>query len=742
MRSAFIVLVLLFGWPCQAHHAADSTSVHCGSGNLNMMLNAESATVPREINIGLPESGNGAVIMIDGMRHGQGPVRSQYHWCGGNSYLPSGSIGLIDAVITSGEICILVDSRTRTGGPSLSGAFTLGTSSNGLLRFDGYAGGPLGIKSGWYFSIGAYSNSDPSSVNAPSRRFVDNKQSFLVTVSRRWKERFWMDFIYRFSSCGDNVGSGYSSAPFIYNGDGGISSKDGFRPGRDCYFPADDSVEYMDISTGRMAAGHLGIMDVRHIHDFIFRCTASGFHGWNFCLTFHGIYMQPGTQARISLAGIDTLQPSGGYSLPSGEPFSGPVQHRLVTVDSQWTADLDLLLTAEKRFGSSHRLRTGLEFGFASPHDYGSTFTFAHSAEANPSRLLRNGELTWGLNTGGLYYDAFRYYLPMYAIYDWTPSDRLHLRAGLRARPVYQQVTTAARLEDEPLNVRVDGFNVADGSLCSLHHLNLPGVDYAASGQADVKVCGPLHAMAEGFYSKTVKSASYYRNATLPSTAPIGNAMGRAGLTMSGRWYDMACLLSYITSWNNAGVISVTKQIGGVSETIPWTSQYGIGTLGVTLDGTARYSGFAMHLLCTWQDPRYRNYNNDFVFSDGSVSSICYTGRHVTGISQVMLELDPSYTWKNVKLWASARYYSRQYASRTNLAYFSGHWETFAGVDWNVVDGLQLSVDFVNVLAQGGVKGSIDVADTIIDPSAIEGYLMAGTYIRPFTAELMLTYRF
>jgi hypothetical protein len=80
--------------------------------------------------------------------------------------------------------------------------------------------------------------------------------------------------------------------------------------------------------------------------------------------------------------------------------------------------------------------------------------------------------------------------------------------------------------------------------------------------------------------------------------------------------------------------------------------------------------------------------------------------------------------------------------SRTNLAYFAGHWETFAGVDWNVAKPLKLSVNFVNLLFQNGAKGSIDVADTITDASELNGLVMAGSYIRPFTVEFMLTYNF
>ena len=149
-----------------------------------------------------------------------------------------------------------------------------------------------------------------------------------------------------------------------------------------------------------------------------------------------------------------------------------------------------------------------------------------------------------------------------------------------------------------------------------------------------------------------------------------------------------------------------------------------------------------MHALFTWQDPRYKDYSNEFKWGDGTSTRIDYTGRYVTGISQYMLEIDPSYKWKNFKVWASARYYSRQYVSRTNLAYFNGHWETFAGVNWNVGKGVDLSLNVVNLLFDKGAKGSIDSVDTISDPDKLKNLVLAGTYIRPFTIDLMVTYKF
>ncbi len=738
-----IVLTVLSVMAVQVLFAGntDTLAVSEKKSERNMMLNAESATAPREINIGLPESGSGAIVYVDGMKHAHGLPRSQYHWSGGNAYEPNGSIGLMEAVITTGEIGVLMDSRTRMGDEKMSGTFTLGSSTNGLVRFDGALRGAVNPQKGLYFSLGAYVNNDPTNVNAPNRPFVDQKQIYHIALTKKW-ERTTLDALYRFSMCSDNVDGGYSMAPFVYNGDGTISGFNGFRLGRDCYFPADDAVSYMDIRDGSLRHASLSNMDRRYIHDLNSVLRHEHHSGWDLGGNLHVMYMQPSNYVRISLAGIDKVAFDKGFTLNDGSPFEGYVQNRLATVEDQEELDVNFKFSAKRQFNKKHKLDIGVELVYALQENYASTFYYAHTVNADPVRIHKSGNPTWGMNTSGLYYDAHRVYMPMYALYDWTPVDRLKLRTGARVRPLYQSVWTAAKLEGDTKNVRVDGFNIADRNLCDPHRLSIPAVDYAFSEHLDLRLVDRLFFMAEGFYSMTTKSASYYKNATIPSTAPIGNAMGRGGFTYDNKWMDVTALVSYITSWNNAKVMTVTKQIGGVSETIPWTAQYGIGTLGLTLDGNVRFKGFNLHLLGTWQDPKYKNYKNEFVFSDGTKEIIDYTGNHVTGISQWMFEIDPSYSWDKVRLWASARYYSRQYVSRTNLAYFAGHWETFAGVDWNILEQLKLTFNFVNVLFQNGSKGSIDVADTITDASLLQNYVMSGSYIRPFTVDFMLTYRF
>ncbi len=704
----------------------------------NVMLNAESASAPRVINIGLPDSSNGAVVFVDGLKHAMGLPRSQYHWAGGNAYEKVGTIDFMEAVVQYGEYSVPVNSITRVGSDTLSGAFTGATSSNGLIRFDASLRGPL--RGNWQFSLGAYVNYDPTSVNAPSRLFVDQKQIYQASLSRRWDDAS-LAMTYRLSFCNDRVDGGYSVAPFVYNGDGTIGLYEGFQLGRDCYMPADETVRWMDLETGQWREGEMSKMDRRRLHDFHITYKKKNLGGWDFLAAFHLCYMAPSSWMKVQLAGIDQVSVSMGYMLPDGAGCTGLIQNRQALYYNTWTLDPELRLEARRTIGR-HSIKAGTSFVYARQYESSSSFRFAHTVEANPQRVYKNGQDTWNVNRNSTWFDSWKVHADLYLFDSWRLSKTVLARTGVRIRGIYNDVYSVARLEGETINTRVEGFNLADPALAKKHHFQTPGLDYVVSESFSWRISKGLSTVAEGFYSMTPKAATYYRNATLPSLKSIGNAMARGGLTLEGDWYDITALVSYVTSWNNAAQVSVTKQIGGVSETLPWVAQYGIGTPGVTMDGSMRFGKLMLHARATWQDPKYKNYRNEFVFSDGSVSVIDYTGKTVTGISKLMIEVDPSYSWKQCRVWASVRYYSRQYVSRTNLACFKGHFETFVGAEVKFGKHSRVNLNIVNVLMDKGAKGSIDIADTIEDASALQGLIMAGSYIRPFTLDLSYTFSF
>ena len=106
------------------------------------------------------------------------------------------------------------------------------------------------------------------------------------------------------------------------------------------------------------------------------------------------------------------------------------------------------------------------------------------------------------------------------------------------------------------------------------------------------------------------------------------------------------------------------------------------------------------------------------------------------------MEIDPSYTFgkdDKWRVWASFRYYSKQFANLTNVLYFEPHWETFGGVDFNLNKNVKLSGQIVNFFNQRGAKGTINGADLITDPTPYYGTIMTGSYIMPLSGRFTVT---
>ncbi|MBR6731787.1 MAG: hypothetical protein IKL91_03655 [Bacteroidales bacterium] len=740
-RSVYGILFLLAGGLLGVEASAQEADSLKTGGDRGVMLNAETASVPRDISIGLPTSDGGASICEDGVKHSYSFVKGRYHWAGGNSYETVRLRSLAESIIKTGDIGIVVESISKTGGDRVEGAFSFKTSTFGQINFDGCVSGP--IRKGWYYAVGAYLNLDPTSVNAPGKVFVDNKQIFKLSLTRRWSAAE-LSVFYKFCLNKDSLG-GYGEAPFIYNGDGSVSALDGYKIGRSCYFPADDHITYMDLMTGQMKTGHMGKMDDRRVHDIIVKGKYAHDSGWLFKGTLHGCISPRDNWAKSVLSGIDIAE--GGLlkngkevTLADGTPYSGSIQNRVVSIVDAKSLDFTALFEAGKKW-RKHEVDLGLELVTVHQYERTSATKMAHTVSADPVRLYLDDQETWGHNMNAQLVSGHRSTATVYGFHNWNITDRFFVKTGLRVRALNQSCDGAHNLNGNTFNKKTDGFHLQNG-VAQITNVTLNRVEASATLYGTYRLADGLFLLGEGFYSKTNKVMSYFKTTGVPALKAIGNAMGRGGLMYQNKWMDITGMVSYITCWNCAATVSVTERINGQSETLDHTAQYGIGNLGFNMDGNLHWGGFNLHLMCTVQDPKYKNYDNTFVFSDGSTKTISYNGKYTTGISRVELEIDPSYTYKDWRFWLSARYFSRQYASRTNLAYFDGRWETFGGVDWKILPDLKLSLNVVNWLFQTGPKGSIDSVDTISDPAQLQGILMSGKYMRPFEVNLSISYKF
>ena len=226
-----------------------------------------------------------------------------------------------------------------------------------------------------------------------------------------------------------------------------------------------------------------------------------------------------------------------------------------------------------------------------------------------------------------------------------------------------------------------------------------------------------------------------FAGAYMPILDAVNIHFGRAGIFWNNKWLQLVSQVSIISQSNYKSRTQFTNPNNSSDVvTIPVTND--VQTMGWTTDLVLTpFKGFTFHGLLTLQSPKYKNFNVNATFEDGTSKSYNFNNKTTTGVSKTIVELDPSYVINKFRIWASFRYQSKQYINKTNTLYFNGRWESFGGVDYNMNKHVSFSVNFVNFLNQKGCSGSIGAADLVEDVSAYKNYVMAGTYIRPFTVE-------
>ncbi len=742
MRHTLLLLVFvpLMSWAQEN----DSTAVADVQGDdRNVMLDASASAKPRDIPIGLPGETGGTMIMEDGMPVAStwSPIYPYVHWAGGSSYADVGLMGIEETALRSGVLGFSVNSHTALGSDKLHGTFSAKTNNDGLILVDGNLNGALA--KGWYFTAGVYANLDPTSVHPKHVTFVNNTQIYKAGVTHRWGQSE-ASVLYKLTMNRDGL-FGCDRAPFIYNGDGSISQLNGFRLGRDSYMPSDVRFSYMDLETGQLHDTDVNDENRRLIHDLTLMMNNRLNDRWSLDSRVHLTGTKNMKMIGFSETGIDEItngQDAKGRSITTadGQQYSGLMQQRLL-----FAQHFDFFETLAKtelvRKWNGRTTNLGLSYWFSYQYAQAANVTIAQSVENNPSRLLVNGNRQWDYNSSANYGRGREHFLSLYAIDDWNVTPRLNLFYGLRAELFHSNYDIAVNEGAQTNNKRHPGFYVNDGTASISTHkrtkMNIIGV-----ARANYQLVSRLFLTGEYLYCNQQRRFDQFRFETLPSEKPYVKQLLRAGISYENSWVHASAMFSYINSRNIGSTQYFTKQVGGVSETQGKNTTYDIGTLGVTADATFMFGDFSMHVLATYQEPRYRNFSVPLTFSDGSTEVLDYNRNYVTGMSRVLLELDPSYRIKNWRLWVSARYYSRQYASLVNNVYFDGHWETFAGVDWTVNKRLKLQLSATNLFFQSGANGSIAAANTITDDSLLKGYYTAGTFIRPFTVSLSATYKF
>ena len=734
-----ILLSILAFMGARAQDAViDSMKNTSGDSNRNVLMNASSATQPRQISLGLPISGY-AYIFEDGLpvSYYNYQVYPYKSWHNGVSHESVRTMGPQDMVLKYGVITYSVDSKSKLAGDRLEGKMNYSFNHFGRHTVDANISTPLG--KGWGISVGTYQNFDPGSNHLDMIRLQESAHFYKAALSKSWNEgRGKAGLVYqysRFFEVNENYG------PFIFVGDGSVREYDGFKLGIDQYRPANSTMKYLDVETGKMMEQDIDDANTSKVHHVNFVMDYLWDNGLK--LSVHSKFKHGHSfRSNGAVMGVSDALTGSGYTYEDGTDYAGKVQTRRMLrfdgLEHSWMTNAALTgKSKDQRHNWCAEVDYWLNHGGVST----SMYLFAHEAKKDPKLLLLNGNEGFSYNSYAEYYDGHEHKLFGLVSDEWNVNRRLWLYGGVRLE--YLNVRGLAANDTHPGNVRHVGFSLADNGVVknhfSDHHFN-----YAFIGSARYALLKGFGLQAEYSSAITHSQLFHYGTYNYPTQKGMVTNYFRGGIYWKNPWIDLTSQITHITMSNSQERPNLshvlTKDVGdlkaGMSESFTQNYFHDIATLGWLTDAVITpIKGLSVHLMFTIRDPRYKNYKITPTFSDGVTETYDFTDKTITALSKTELEIEPSYRFSKWHVWLSARYFSKQYINKTNTLYFNGRWETFGGVDFQLNSHVNFAASVVNILNQKGASGTIPAADLITDPTLYKNYVMAGTFIRPFTFE-------
>ena len=761
--------VLLLGMACSISYAqAQDKKESNEEGNRNVMLNAASANGPREIQIGLPSADVNVLENGIPVTYATNPHTVNSLWRGDVSLSHMGLLKISETAVTTGNIGYAVNSFTQLGQKGFHGALNYKSNHFGMQEVALNLNGSLG--KGWFYSANMYQDFDPGTFDIKSTPFQDRTQIYKFALTKRYNDnRGEFTALYNFSNSHPVYNYATQSAPFIYVGDGSVKQFGDFKLGTTSYLPVDNDMVYRDMRTGEVKKTNL--YDASENKGNMI--TLMNDYKWDNGLNWKAIMKYDKStgslvyQTPMSLdkneAGINYLYESADGSM---QPYTGEyVQSRMTCLNRGFINSF--MFTSELSRNTDHGLwRLGLNEWYYDIDYTSSTTMYDQSVPSDGSYPVRlyNADYATSQNrkySNGYFYDfnknASEYYngfdnkLALYFTHDWDVTDKFNVYYGARLEYQALRGENAAvkdangnyigRFADYYLGAEKDGVKIEP---TPMEH---DWLNYALTAALTYKINSQFGLTGDFTYITQHPKIESFAPATYPNTGTISVPLGRAGIYYNNKWLSLTSLVSYISKTNNNATLNLQhKGADGQNQIMAAPLTFDIQTIGWTTDVVAHpCKGFDLHFLFTYQKPTYKKYETSITFSDGYVGKIDATGNIVAEIPQVIVEIDPSYMITDyLKIWTSFRYFSKTYANINDAYYFNGRWETFGGINWQVNKKLSLGCTVVNFLNQTGAKGSIAGAELVDkdEAAAYAGYVMAGSYIRPFTVEFNANIKF
>ncbi|KGO92267.1 TonB-dependent receptor [Flavobacterium subsaxonicum WB 4.1-42 = DSM 21790] len=703
--------------------------------NRNVMLNAANNTGPREVNIGLPSTVGGITIQENDLPvvYFFWPELPNRTWRQSTSLGRTGLLKISEAAITTGDLGFAVNSYTKLGSDKQEVVGNLSGSHFGWLKGDVNISGPMGKN--WFYTLGAYANYDPSTYDMKFAKYSDRTQIYRAGVTKRFNNgKGQINFLYKYA----NSASLTNYAIFKYKEGGKVEEVNDFRIGRDSYIVNDGTLKFKDLLTGKTKFADMGGSDAASFsHSFDVNGKYTLQNDWNFTFASRIRYAESSQLIGIPL-GVFNVTAEDGYAYQkSGQAYTGAVNSMLGLYTDGTPTTTFLSRFEVKKTKNAHNMRIGFTEYYYNVDQFTSNRSFYNqTASAAPDKLVHNqvgsssntdADGFYNYNIGGEYHNGFENKMSTYFSDDWAVTDWFSVNYGINLR--YQKIKG-----DYYLTPRTDGF-VFDPSQKT--YFDNDWFHIGGSVNTVLKVTKRAGVLLDFTYTQNNGQLESYSGFVTPNLSKTKSPLLGFGVYYNDKIFSVVSQATYLTRNNFQARLNLVNP-DDVSQSSVATIFYDIQTLGWTTDVVASpFKGFSLHYLITFQNPVYKNY--DFTAFGNNYS---YNDKNVLEISKTLMEIDPSYSYKKFKVWASFRYFSKQFANLTNALYFDDRWETFGGVNYQINDHLDFGVTAVNFLNQTGAKGTINGAELITDASQYYDQTLVGSYIRPFTLEASLNFRF
>lgn len=706
-------------------YAAVEDSTKTEGNDHGVMLNAKDATEPRQVEIGLPMSYT--AVSVDGVPavYYYWPNTTSNHWRGEQLLAGQGLQNISTTAIKFGEIGYGVDSYMERGGEKFKGKVKYQTNTYGAQNFDMNLSGKLAKKT--YFTLCTYQNFDPGSMDLKFTNYIDRAQFYTAGLTRLFNNdrgRFSVFYKYNVTHPLTTLAN---YAPFTYDGDGKVSELKGFRMGRDSYLPVDGTMQYRDVKTGELVTNNLYDIIKTRTHEATALLDYD--FGNNLTLAVKAKFSHSKGHSGDQLT-MGFYEDADATYADNGDAFHGTIQRRLSQINAFCVKDAMFIAELQKKT-ANHNWAFGINELYSNIDYARSTTQYYHEVAPNPRKLVYNGKEYANLNGSSEYDKGFENKLAAYVNDTWRVSRNFRMGYGARLElfNIGVDYIGDGRFSDFYIGANYSDADGNSKTVGTTHHTNT-GLNYVVSVSPTYNITSNFGLTGEINFLQQYRHLEAYSGKTLPYYNHRPFILGRAGIFYNSSFVNLVSAFTYARRTNDYSRLTVMSDNPNEDPVMVGASS-GIETMGWTTDAMfTPFKGFKFHAMLTLQSPKYTGYkfeafNKTYDFSD----------KTVTKQSKMIIELDPNYTYDRFNIWASFRYYSKQYANIGNSVYFNGRWETFAGASYKANKMLTFNVNVVNFLNQRGAQGTIPGSELITDGSQYAGTIMAGNYIRPFTVE-------